>query len=129
VVRGRRRAFALVWLLLFFLHRHPAAAAVDTPSFEAVDDVVREELASGEIPGAVVLVGRGNRILYQRAYGSRALVPEPTPMTTDTIFDIASLTKPFGTTLAVLSLVEHGAVKLDASLGHYLREFRRPAFA
>src|SRR5438552_16719742 len=45
-------------------------------------------------------------------------------MTEDTIFDIASLTKPFGTTLAVMSLVERGQVKLDGPLGRYLKEFR-----
>src|SRR5262245_66000384 len=49
-------------------------------------------------------------------------------MTTDTIFDLASLTKPFGTTLAVMSLVERGAVKLDAPLGRYLKEFRDKQF-
>ena len=45
-------------------------------------------------------------------------------MTVDTIFDLASLTKPFGTTLAVMSLVEKGSIKLDAPLGRYLKEFR-----
>jgi uncharacterized protein YbbC (DUF1343 family)/CubicO group peptidase (beta-lactamase class C family) len=50
-------------------------------------------------------------------------------MTTDTVFDIASLTKPLGTTLAIMKLVERGAVKLDAPVGRYLGEFRTPAFA
>jgi uncharacterized protein YbbC (DUF1343 family)/CubicO group peptidase (beta-lactamase class C family) len=45
-------------------------------------------------------------------------------MTVDTIFDLASLTKPFGTTLAVMSLVEKGSIKLDAPIGRYLKEFR-----
>jgi uncharacterized protein YbbC (DUF1343 family)/CubicO group peptidase (beta-lactamase class C family) len=49
-------------------------------------------------------------------------------MTVDTIFDLASLTKPFGTTLAVMSLVERGAIKLDAPLGRYLKEFRDKQF-
>ena len=75
----------------------------------------------------MVLVGRGDDILFQRAYGSRRLL-EPRPMTLDTIFDIASLTKPVGTTLAVMSLVERGAVKLDAPLGRYLKEFRGKQF-
>src|SRR5439155_4434571 len=48
--------------------------------------------------------------------------------TLDTIFDIASLTKPLGTTLAVMSLVERGAIQLDAPLGRYLREFRDKRF-
>jgi uncharacterized protein YbbC (DUF1343 family)/CubicO group peptidase (beta-lactamase class C family) len=56
------------------------------------------------------------------------VVPYAETMTTDTIFDIASLTKPLGTTIAVMALVERGAVKLDAPLGRYLREFRSPTF-
>jgi len=108
-------------------------AAVPVPAqpldFAAVDEVAREAVQSGEIPGVVVLVGRGNDVLLRRAYGSRRLVPAPAPMTTDTIFDIASLTKPLGTTLAVMTLVERGAVKLDAPLGRYLSEFRKPAFS
>jgi uncharacterized protein YbbC (DUF1343 family)/CubicO group peptidase (beta-lactamase class C family) len=99
------------------------------PDFAAVDDAARDAVQSGEIPGVVVLVGRGDDVLLQRAYGWRRLIPDHAPMATDTIFDIASLTKPFGTTLAVMSLVERGSVKLDAPLGRYLAEFRKPAFA
>ena len=118
------RLGALVLLLL-------AAAVVARPcpaagaDFAAVEEVIGEALQSGEIPGAVVLVGRGEEILLHRAYGWRQLSPSPVPMTTDTIFDIASLTKPLGTTLAVMALVERGAVRLDAPLGRYLREFKR----
>jgi uncharacterized protein YbbC (DUF1343 family)/CubicO group peptidase (beta-lactamase class C family) len=97
--------------------------------FTAVDEAARDAVQSGDVPGVVVLVGRGNDVLLLKAYGWRRVIPEPAPMTTDTIFDIASLTKPFGTTLAVMSLVERGAVKLDAPLGRYLREFRKPVFA
>ena len=105
---------------------HVTAQTID---LAAVDDAARDAVQSGEIPGVVVLVGRGDDVLLVRAYGWRRLVPDPLPMTTDTIFDIASLTKPFGTTLAVMALVERGTVKLDAPLGRYLPEFRNPAFA
>ena len=92
--------------------------------FSGIDDAANEAVASGEIPGVVVLVGRGDDVLMHRAYGSRRLLPHLVPMTVDTIFDLASLTKPFGTTLAVMSLVERGTIKLDAPLGRYLKEFR-----
>ena len=92
--------------------------------FSGINEAANEAVASGEIPGAVVMVGRGDDILLHRAYGSRRLLPQPAPMTVDTIFDLASLTKPFGTTLAVMRLVERGAIKLDAPLGRYLKEFR-----
>ncbi|HEX6211460.1 MAG TPA: serine hydrolase domain-containing protein, partial [Methylomirabilota bacterium] len=103
-------------------------ASAQTPEFAAVDDAAREAVHSGEIPGVVVLVGRGDDVLLHRAYGWRRLIPTPAPMTLNTVFDIASLTKPFGTTLAVMSLVERGAVKLDAPVGRYLPEFRKREF-
>jgi CubicO group peptidase (beta-lactamase class C family) len=99
------------------------------PDFTGVDDAAREAVQSGEVPGIVVLVGRGNEILLHRSYGSRRLVPDMAPMTDDTIFDIASPTKPLGTTRAVMSLVERGSLKLDAPVGRYLEEFRTKPFA
>lgn len=98
--------------------------AAQAPDFAGVDEAASDAVASGEIPGVVVLVGRGDEILLHRAWGSRRLVPDAAPMTRDTIFDIASLTKPVGTTLAVLALVQRGAIQLDAPLGRYLKEFR-----
>ena len=113
-------------LALVVLAGLPAAAgALD---FSGIDEAATDAVVSGEIPGVVVLVGRRDETLYQRAFGWRATVPRPQPMTLDTVFDIASLTKPLGTTIAVLSLVERGAVALDAPLGRYLEEFRGPAF-
>src|SRR5947207_15770708 len=106
----------------------PATSGAQLGDFSAVEDAATDAVASGDIPGVVVLVGRGDEILYHRAWGSRAIVPQPLPMLPDTIFDIASLTKPLGTTLAVMSLVERGAIKLDAPLSRYLREFRDKRF-
>jgi uncharacterized protein YbbC (DUF1343 family)/CubicO group peptidase (beta-lactamase class C family) len=106
-----------------------AAVAAQPFDFTAVDEAATDAVVSGEVPGVVVLVGRGEDILLHRAWGFRRIVPEPAAMTRDTIFDIASLTKPVGTTLAVLSLVERGVIKLDAPLGRYLKEFRGAAFA
>jgi uncharacterized protein YbbC (DUF1343 family)/CubicO group peptidase (beta-lactamase class C family) len=124
VSRGIRLLAAFVVLLVAL----PAAASTDSFDFAAVDTAARDAVATGEIPGAVILVGRGDTVLYHRAFGWRALVPDAEPMTPDTIFDIASLTKPLGTTLAIMALVERGALKLDAPLGRYLKEFRGAEF-
>jgi uncharacterized protein YbbC (DUF1343 family)/CubicO group peptidase (beta-lactamase class C family) len=118
-------AAALIVLLLFF----SAPAAAQPFDFTGVDEAANEAVQSGDIPGVVVLVGRGDDTLYLRAYGSRTVVPTAQEMKTDTIFDIASLTKPFGTTLAVMALVEKGAVKLDAPLGRYVADFRKTSYA
>jgi uncharacterized protein YbbC (DUF1343 family)/CubicO group peptidase (beta-lactamase class C family) len=96
--------------------------------FSSVDRAAQEAVAAGEIPGAVILVGQGDRVLYRKAFGWRRLVPEREPMTEDTIFDLASLTKVVATTSAVMLLWEQGKLKLDAPIGRYLREFRSPTW-
>ena len=97
--------------------------------FARLTAVGRQAVASGELPGAVVLIGRGGEVRYLEAFGWRALVPEPAPMTPTTIFDVASLTKPLATALAVMALVEQGALSLDAPLRTYLPDFGDAAFA
>jgi uncharacterized protein YbbC (DUF1343 family) len=118
-----RRGVTAVLLLLL-----PAVASAQPARFAAVEEAVQTIVGAGDIPGAVLLIGQGDEVLYHRAFGSRTIVPHPAPMQLDTVFDIASLTKPFGTTLAVMALVERGAVKLDAPLGRYLKEFRGDRF-
>ncbi len=93
------------------------------PDLSAVDEAVRAAVSAGDIPGAVVILGQGERILYRKAFGSRSLVPRQEPMSEDTVFDVASLTKVVATTPAVLLLWEWGRLDVDAPLGTYLSEF------
>ena len=86
----------------------------------SVDQAVRED----RIPGAVVLVGHDGQIVYRKAYGNRALVPAREPMTVDTIFDIASLTKIVATTSCVMKLFEQGRLWPDNLVTAYLPEFQ-----
>src|SRR5262245_24839317 len=65
----------------------------DAARFSRIDELVRDAIAQHQLPGAVVLVGRGDAVLYTQAIGQRAVPPAPEPMTEDTIFDLASLTK------------------------------------
>ena len=88
----------------------------------ALDTAIKDAVAAGDLPGAVVLVGREDGIVYRRAIGSRSLMPSVAPMLADTIFDVASLTKVVATTPAVLLLWEQGRVDLDAPVGRYLSE-------
>jgi uncharacterized protein YbbC (DUF1343 family)/CubicO group peptidase (beta-lactamase class C family) len=117
----------LVGVLLLTLLSAPAPLLAQPKSWEELDTALRDAVA-GDVPGAVVLVGQGERILYRRAMGSRALVPAVEPMTVDTIFDLASLTKVVATTPSVLLLWEQGRLDLDAPFGRYLKEFGGPAF-
>jgi uncharacterized protein YbbC (DUF1343 family) len=70
----------------------------------------------------VVIVGQRGRILLRKAYGARAVLPAREPMTLDTLFDLASLTKVVATTSAVMKLVEQGRLRLNDPLARYLPE-------
>lgn len=89
-----------------------------------IDHVVREEIASGNIPGAVVLVGQADRILYWQAFGSEITEPHREPMTKGAIFDLASLTKPIATATSIMILRDRRGLELGDYVGEYL-----PAFA
>ncbi len=75
----------------------PAAVGLDAARLTRIDAVVERSIADKQFPGAVVIVGRDGRIALAKAYGQRAVVPAAEPMTRDTIFDMASLTKPIAT--------------------------------
>ncbi len=89
----------------------------------ALDSIVRQAIQNGEIPGAVVLIGHDGQVIYRKAFGHRSLEPRREPMTTDTIFDIASLTKVVATTTAVMQLEERGTVRLNDPAMKYIPEF------
>jgi uncharacterized protein YbbC (DUF1343 family)/CubicO group peptidase (beta-lactamase class C family) len=88
-----------------------------------LDAIVRDAIHDDQIPGAVVLVWHNGQVVYRRAFGNRALEPRREPMTVDTIFDVASLTKVVATTTAVMQLVQKGEVRLNDPVAKYLPEF------
>ena len=88
-----------------------------------VDAIIEKAIADGNIPGAVLVVGHNGAVIYRKAYGERALEPRRLPMTLDTVFDLASLTKVIATTTAVMQLVEQGKVRLNDPVAKYLPEF------
>lgn len=107
--------------------QHPAAssAAIDVSRLAEADRVIDQAIADKQLPGAVLLVGRGQRIVYQKAYGQRALVPATEAMTLDTIFDMASVTKIVATTTSVMLLVEEGKIRLNDRVATFIPDFGR----
>ena len=81
--------------------------------FHSVDQAFQQAVGDGIFPGAVVLVSHDERIVYERAFGHRSLEPRQTPMEPATIFDLASLTKPLATTIAVMHLIKEKKLRLD----------------
>ena len=103
-----------------------------TPDMPAVSALVNGAIAAHRLPGAVVLVGHDGQVVFRRAYGVRKLPGEPAvdgtpapaePMTEDTVFDVASLTKVLATATAVMQLCERDAVRLDDPVQTYLPAF------
>jgi uncharacterized protein YbbC (DUF1343 family)/CubicO group peptidase (beta-lactamase class C family) len=90
----------------------------------ALDDAISQAIRENRIPGAVLLVGHDGQAVYRKAYGNRALLPSPEPMTADTIFDCASLTKVVATTSGLMKLLEEGKVRLNDRVTQYLPEFQ-----
>ena len=85
--------------------------------------MLKRRFTNGKTPGAVVLVGNQGRVVYRRAFGYRALEPKKIPMTEDTIFDLASLTKAVATTTAVMQLAEQGRLDIEAPVVRYWPAF------
>ncbi len=100
-----------------------ASVSTPAPNLGVLDSIVSDAIHDGQIPGAVLLVWHNGRVIYRKAFGNRALEPRREPMTIDTIFDIASLTKVVATTTAVMQLVQKGEVRLNDPVTKYLAEF------
>lgn len=114
--------FFIALLLAASPARVAAAPGLNPAKLADMDATVERTIAEKEMPGAVLWVEHQGTA-YHKAYGSRALIPEPEPMTEDTIFDVASLTKVIATTPSILLLIERGQVKLDAPVCAYVTEF------
>ena len=87
------------------------------------DKLIEEAIAAGKCPGAVLLVGRGDDVVWRKAYGYRSLEPQKTAMTADTIFDMASLTKPMATAVSILILSDRGKLNIYDKVARHIPEF------
>jgi len=94
---------------------------------DPIGDAMRTAVEGGVFPGAVLLVRLRGRIAYHQAFGSAALVPAREPASTETIYDLASLTKPLATSTAVLRLVQDRRLGVDAPLQKHVEELKGSA--
>jgi CubicO group peptidase (beta-lactamase class C family) len=95
------------------------------PTWQKLDLVLQQAVERGELPGAVVLVLHRGRIVYRKAHGLRAKAPAAEPMTIDTVFDLASLTKPIATATSIMLLRERGKPQLTDRVAAHWPEFGR----
>ena len=102
----------------------PESVSLSSAGLARMDALIAEDIAKKRLPGAVVLVGRKDHIVWQKAYGARAIEPAREEMTTDTIFDLASLTKVVATATSIMILVEQGKLRLTDPVSLHIPELK-----
>ncbi|MEX2137797.1 MAG: serine hydrolase domain-containing protein [Pirellulales bacterium] len=99
------------------------ASEVNTSLAGAIREAVEAAIEEEKLPGCVVLVGAQGNVIHREAYGNRRIEPQPEQMTADTVFDLASLTKPIATATSVMVLIEQGKLRVDDPAAKHLPEF------
>src|SRR5437016_13567372 len=102
----------------------PASVGMSAERLARMDSIIRESIEKKELPGAVVLVARHEKVVWRKAYGARAIEPQRETMTTDTIFDLASLTKVVATTTSIMILIEQGKIRLSDPVVQFIPEMK-----
>ncbi|HBN79556.1 MAG TPA: esterase [Planctomycetaceae bacterium] len=126
------RSLPIFFLLLIcpgILHANPpsippSSAGMASQRLDAIEPIVNAALADHKMSGCVVLIGRRAGIVYHRAFGYRQLLPEKQPMLPETLFDLASLTKPLATATSIHLLQTRGQLQFDDPASQYLPEFQ-----
>jgi uncharacterized protein YbbC (DUF1343 family)/CubicO group peptidase (beta-lactamase class C family) len=122
--RARRFAFALcAGAAVVSIAAQTREQTAEPTALAPIADVVHAAIDRRELPGAVILIGRGDEVVYRHAFGRRAVQPSPEPMTEDSIFDLASLTKVVATTTSVMQLVEQGRIRLTDPVAQFIPGF------
>lgn len=97
---------------------------LEPSSFSKVSALLEDAVEQGVFPGVVLLAARYGEILYKQGFGTKsARIPDSSPMTVDTVFDIASLTNVLATTTLIIKLVESGKLKLEDKVARYIQSF------
>ena len=104
-------------------HADPDDVGLDAEKLSQIDQIVAEGLEAKKMPGCVVLIARRGHVAFLKAYGNKRVPPDPVPMTTDTVFDMASITKPVATATSIMILAERGLLTLDDPVAQHVPEF------
>src|SRR5881409_2586228 len=91
---------------------------------DPIASAMQTAVEEGVFPGAVLLVRIRGRVAYHRAFGYTALIPQKEPVCLETVYDLASLTKPLATATAVLCLIQDGRLSLEDPLHDILEELK-----
>jgi len=101
----------------------PEEVGMHAEVLDHIDEVVAAGLAAKRMPGCVVLIARRGKIVLKRAYGNKRVQPHCEPMTVDTVFDMASITKPVATATSIMILVQQGKLRLRDRVAQHIPKF------
>jgi len=100
-----------------------AKQSLDLDHLNYIDPLVYEAIKRGDLPGCVIAIGRRDGVSYMKAFGHRSLKPSASLMTTDTVFDLASLTKPVATATCAMQMIEQGRLRLQDNVADLIPRF------
>lgn len=122
--------FQLCFITSILKAQSASPANIKTRLATEIDSILNNQVVNDQIPGAVIQIKKGGKIIYKHAYGyaqkydiNHELLTPPAPMNTATLFDMASLTKVIGTTTSIMLMVDRGLIKIDDPVGRYINSF------
>ncbi len=125
-----KKLFVIIFLFVYSFSNaqllktaRPESVGLSSVKLTYLDSVILKSINKKELPGAVVLIGRNNSIVYRKAFGNCSLIPSIEQMSTETIFDLASVTKAVATATSIMILVERGLINLNDNVKKYIPEF------
>ena len=101
----------------------PEQAGMDSKKLVYADSVILKAIDNKEIPGAVLAVVKDGKMAYLKAYGNKQVYPDTIPMDVNTVFDLASCTKPLATAVSAMILLERGQIRLEDRVSLYTPKF------
>jgi len=101
----------------------PEQAGLSSEVLAFINAEAERAIQAKQLPGCVVAIGRKGSLAFLKAYGNKQVQPEVVPMDVDTVFDLASLTKPMATATSIMILVERGKIDIDEKVAKYMPEF------
>jgi CubicO group peptidase (beta-lactamase class C family) len=103
----------------------PESVGMNSDTLRLMDDLARDIIANGAAPGCQMLVVKDNRVVWNKAYGNYTYEPNAPAVSTETIYDLASITKVAATTLSLMQLKEKGQIALDENMSKYIPELQK----
>ena len=102
----------------------PEQVGMDSRHLQYADQAIETAIVEDGIPGAVLAVVRHGKMAYLKAYGNRRVYPKTEPMTTNTVFDMASCSKSMSTAISTLILAEQGKLRMLDPVSRYIPDFK-----